>query len=62
MNNLEKITCDLEKIAAEMCDKYCKHPVMCNDPEQWELDVVNGECEVCNNCPLNLFVYGGKDD
>lgn len=44
----------LQKIADEMCDKYCKYP------EQYESQYDDTDeawdkmmCEVCDNCPLN---------
>lgn len=45
INNLEN---EIEEIKQEMCDKYCRHPRECSDPDEWE----NISQEICGNCPL----------
>lgn len=37
----------IEKVVAEMCDKYCKYP-----HQKWEHDEAMYE-QVCTSCPLN---------
>jgi len=54
---MERITKQLEKIAEEICDNYCKFPQEYNsrtdDPDKnWELL----SKEKCENCPLNKMV------
>lgn len=47
---METITQQIEKIAEEMCNKYCKYPHEWNEEEQGtELC----ESDICLNCPLN---------
>lgn len=45
----EKITIMevIEEVVTEMCDKYCKYPLMEYDYEDEMLE------KVCSNCPLN---------
>lgn len=41
----------IEEVAEEMCNHYCKYP------EQWDPEEHDGqelfESEICINCPLN---------
>lgn len=49
----ETIALELEHIAAQICDKYCKYP------EQWEEEKEGKELyesEICKNCPLTRLV------
>ena len=48
LSECKTITQMIEKVAEEMCDKYCKYP------SEW--DDADGELEdsdICANCPLN---------
>lgn len=38
----------LEEVKAEMCDHYCKFPIMENENENWLFE----EGGPCNECPL----------
>lgn len=47
---IENISLELEHIAAEICNSYCKYP------DQWDVEKEGKElCEsaICANCPLN---------
>ena len=46
----KKISEMLEDIASEMCDHYCKYPIV-YDPEEHD-DVELCDSEICANCPL----------
>ena len=49
----ETIALELEHIAAQICDKYCKYP------EQWDEEKEGKELyesEICKNCPLSRLV------
>ena len=41
----------MEKIAEQMCDKYCKYPEQIADDELLMIR--------CSKCPINEFVKGG---
>ncbi len=45
----ESISEQLEEIAAEICNKYCKYP------DQWdeEKDGDLSESDICRDCPLS---------
>lgn len=47
---IERISTELEKIANEICDKYCKYP------DTWDSEKEGMElCEsdICKDCPLS---------
>jgi hypothetical protein len=49
----ETIALELEHIAAQICDKYCKYP------EQWDKEKEGKELyesEICKNCPMSRLV------
>jgi hypothetical protein len=46
---METIAQQLEKIAEEMCNKYCHYPYIWDEETDGELS----ESEHCANCPLN---------
>lgn len=48
---MKTISEQLEQIASEICDNYCKYP------EKWNAD--DGELsdsEICKNCPLTTRI------
>lgn len=49
----DTIALELEHIAAQICDKYCKYP------EKWDEEKEGKELyesEICKNCPLSRLV------
>lgn len=47
---IESISLELEHIAAEICNNYCKYP------ERWDAEKEGMELyesAICKNCPLN---------
>jgi hypothetical protein len=49
----ETIALELEHIAAQICDKYCKYPEK-GDEEKEGKELY--ESEICRNCPLSRLV------
>ncbi len=47
-DRVENLKCEAEAMAAQVCDKLCRHPW--EIAEQEELD------EVCEGCPINAYV------
>ena len=51
MDKVKSITQQIEEVKEEMCDKFCRYPLMptpAGKDEGWLLDD-----SPCNDCPLN---------
>lgn len=47
---LISISEQLEQIASEICDKYCRYPEIWDEEQDGQL----ADSEVCKNCPLKV--------
>lgn len=52
MSMIKTITETVEKVKEEICDNYCKYPLLCGQhPEEEEFaEWLN---KVCQECPMN---------
>lgn len=44
---------NLEAIASEICNDYCKYPLLWDDNK---MGTELSESEICRNCPLNRLL------
>lgn len=50
---------EIETIAGEMCDNYCKYPhIYDEDTEEQPL----GDTDICENCPMTRLLKGALTD
>ena len=47
---MKTISEQLEQIASEICDKYCRYPEIWDEEADGELC----DSEICKNCPLTV--------
>lgn len=52
MSEIKTISQQLNEIAEEFCDKYCKYPTIWDEEKDGELS----ESEICKNCPLTTRI------